>query len=209
MRRKGCAKGAIGKRPGRPRREGCAGVVLGERDLLDFRSDFSGFPHDPYQLPHTLTLLHYLTLVWLPSWITTVALSRYHTQAHATRPGISMPRQIARRLHELPLQSSLPVVYISDSDRQPTFCQRVDNCTLHHSPTIRPDQLSGMVWHLDHRQVAEGREGKVSAVFHRLAALTSHLEALRKVSSILSDCVEGDDPAALILTQSTSLAFSR
>ena len=35
MRRKGCAKGAIGKRPGRPRREGCAGVVLGERDLLD------------------------------------------------------------------------------------------------------------------------------------------------------------------------------
>ena len=42
MRRKGCAKGAIGKRPGRPRREGCAGVVLGERDLLDLAifSDF-------------------------------------------------------------------------------------------------------------------------------------------------------------------------
>ena len=35
LRRKGCAKGAIGKRPGRPRREGCAGLVLGERDLLD------------------------------------------------------------------------------------------------------------------------------------------------------------------------------
>ena len=35
LRRKGCAKGAIGKGSGRPRREGCAGVVLGERDLLD------------------------------------------------------------------------------------------------------------------------------------------------------------------------------
>ena len=28
LRRKGCAKGAIGKRPGRPRREGCAGVLI-------------------------------------------------------------------------------------------------------------------------------------------------------------------------------------
>ena len=42
LRRKGCAKGAIGKGSGRPRREGCAGVVLGERDLrhLAIFSDF-------------------------------------------------------------------------------------------------------------------------------------------------------------------------
>ena len=55
LRRILCAKGAIGKRPGRPRREGCAGVLLGPPGL----SAFWGFPHGPYQLPHTLVALPY------------------------------------------------------------------------------------------------------------------------------------------------------
>jgi hypothetical protein len=82
----------------------------------------------------------------------------------------------------------------------------LDNVTSHHVPTVKPIELTEYVWHIDRRQVTEGRQ---NLAFDRLADLISHLEALRKVSAMFTSCGEAEDPIALIVTDAVSNAFAR